>query len=520
MADKPNIVWFITDDTSDDMLGYAGGAVLTPTIDRIAREGVVCTQYHTSSPACCPSRYSYLTGLYPGHCPDERFTGTFPKDRPYEVGFNVYAEPTTPTAAGLLRDGGYTTGFVGKWHTGSGRGTLNGHSYQPDDDPSEPMVAAKLRQDYEAMQAEIRSVGFDYADGIAWGNTDNRPLRALQYHNLEWHTHHALTFLEQAATSDKPFFLNMATTTIHGPHHIESLETDGRATEWGMLDALPEVQPSRASVFERLREAGIEVTHRSAGALWTDDAFGAVMKRIEELGLADNTIFIFSTDHGVGVTSGKFTCYQGGVRIPHAMKWDGHVKPGTRCDALMQNIDFLPTILDMADVAAPATLRTDGTSKRAPLEQGTPGGDDEELYFEWGLVRAIRTRRYKYIAFRPLPEQIRKMRAGEVDRAFNYRSGLGADHCMHHYPRYFDADQLYDLENDPGEQHNLASDTGHAQLLAEMQSRLTRRLQAFDHPFDLTLDPYLKTDEYRSLTKPHFEDDSIYQSYFYKQHAY
>ena len=62
-AKQPNIVWFITDDTSDEMLGYAGGNVLTPHIDSIAREGVVCTQYHTAAPTCCPSRYSYLTGL-------------------------------------------------------------------------------------------------------------------------------------------------------------------------------------------------------------------------------------------------------------------------------------------------------------------------------------------------------------------------------------------------------------------------------------------------------------------------
>ncbi|MBD3244136.1 MAG: sulfatase-like hydrolase/transferase [Chitinivibrionales bacterium] len=519
MADRPNIVWFITDDTSDEMLGYAGGTVLTPHIDRIAREGVVCTQYHTSSPACCPSRYSYLTGKHPGHCPDPRFTDAYPKERPYEISFNVYAEPTTPTVASLLRDKGYLTGFTGKWHVGSSRRSLNDHTYRPDDDPADPATAKKLRQDYEAMQAEVRGVGFDYADGIAWGNTDNRPLRALQYHNLEWHTQHALAFLDQAKTSDKPFFLNMATTTIHGPHHIESLETDGRATEWGLLDEAPDVQPSRASVFERLRAADIEVTHRSAGALWTDDAFGAVMKRVEELGLADNTIFIFSTDHGVGVTSGKFTCYQGGVRIPHAMKWDGHIQPGTTCDALLQNVDFLPTLLDMAGVAPPRSVQLDGTSKR-PLLEGKARSTDEELYFEWGLVRAIRTRRYKYIAFRPRPEHIEAMSSGEAERAYNYRGGLGADHCMHHYPHYFEADQLYDLDADPGEQNNLATNPAHATLLRDMQSRLSGHLKTFSHPFSLSVAPFLKSDEYRSLVKPHLEDERIFQTYFYLQHAY
>ena len=515
---KPNIVWFITDDTNHEMLGYTGGKVLTPHIDRIAADGVVFTNYHTASPACCPSRYSYLTGLYPGHCPDTRFREAFPPGEPHRVAFNVFTEPNTPTVAGLLRKAGYTTGFTGKWHTGSPRDSLAENRYDIDDDPQDPEVARKLREDYRAMQDEIRGVGFDYAEGIAWDNTDHRPLRRLRYHNLEWHTHHALKFLDQCKDSDKPFFLNMATTTIHGPHHVESLETDGRETEWGLLDEAPRVQPSRSSVFERLKQAGIETTHRSTGALWTDDAFGAVMQRVKELGCADNTIFIFSTDHGVGVTSGKFTCYQGGVRIPHAMKWNGHIEPASTCNAPAGNIDLIPSLFDMIGEPLPRDLHIDGKSYW-PRVQGQPD-DREDLYFEWGNCRAVRTRKWKYIAFRPRPEEIEAMKSGTADRAYDYQGSLQADYPMHHYPNYFEADQLYDLENDPEERNNLAGDGGHAHVLSDMQHRLHKHLEEFERPFSLDLDPFLRSEEYRALAKPHLEDDRIFKTYFYLQDAY
>lgn len=517
-AKRPNIVWFITDDTSDDMLGYAGGKVLTPAIDSIARDGVICTQYHTTSPACCPSRYSYLTGTYPAHCPDPRFQDSFGPDEPYNIGFNVACTPPQPTIAGILRDAGYHTGFVGKWHAGSPRHSFNGHQFNPDDDPRDPDVARKLRQDYRAMQKELQSVGFDYADSIAWGNTDNRPLKALQYHNLEWHTSGALEFLSSCEGSDTPFFLNMATTTIHGPHHVESLETDGRATEWGLLEEMPKVQAPRESVFARLKAAGIEATHRAAGALWTDDAFRAVMEKVEAMGLADSTIFIFSTDHGVGVTSGKFTCYQGGVRIPHTLKWQGQIDPGTTCDALLQNADFLPTILDMAGVAMPEGLAVDGVSRWEQLRGAVDHRED--MYFEWGHCRAVRTRKWKYVAYRPTAAQLTAMKQGDTARAYNYAGKQGPDYCMHHYPHYFEPDQLYDLEADPNEQHNVVHEPKHAEVVADLRRRLKRYLDTFDRPFDLTLDPFMKSSEYDELVKAVIADRKIFETYFYLQDAY
>ncbi len=517
---RPNIVWFITDDTGDCMLGYAGGNVLTPNIDRIAHEGVVATQYHCSAPACTPSRWSYIRGQYPGRCVSSRFMDEKEEGRPYNLGFNVDILPGQPNIAAVFRDAGYATGFTGKWHTGTPRGKFNGHKFHPDDDPTNPEVARKLREDYTAMQEQIRGVGFDYAEAVAWGNTDNRPLKRLQYHNLEWHTEAALNFIEQSAQGDKPFFLNMATTTMHGPHHVRSLETDGRETEVGLLDKMPDVQPPRQSVLDRLEKADLPVDHLTAGSLWMDDAFGAVMQRVEDLGLADNTIFIWSTDHGMGTRSSKFTCYQGGVRIPYCMKWDGHITPGFTTDALMQNVDFLPTLCAAAGIDIPEGVDPDGLN-RWPQLTGKAGNDREDLYFEWGYTRAVRTQKYKYIAFRHTPEQIADMKAKPDGYAMSMSGKYNPDYPMHMHPHYFDPDQLYDLENDPDEKINLADKPEYADTLAEMKKRLKAFLDTFGDPFDLdTVDAFIKSEAYQQLVAKTMKNDSLWNSYFYIENAY
>jgi len=386
---KPNIVWFITDDTGFNMLHYTGGNVLTPNIDRIASDGVTCSEYHTAAPACTPSRFSYLTGQYPSSCSSPDFSKNMLEHEPYKPQFNAHMADDSPSIARVFQRAGYATAFTGKWHaSGFARSQFN-----IDDDPRDPQVKAKLTRDYQGMQQIIRSTGFDTVEAVAWGNTDHRPIESLRYHNIEWSTQAALEFLDQQEGSDAPFFLNFATTTIHGPHHVASIEGDPTVTENGLLDKAPDVQAPRKTIRTRLEAAGIEVDHRSAGALWTDDAFGAVMQKVEEMGLAENTICVFSTDHGIGVDGGKFSCYQGGVHIPHCMMWKGNIAPGSQCAELLQNTDFLPTMADMAGVEIPAEDRIDGRSYWPALRDKSDHSED--LYFEWGITRAVRTKKLK-----------------------------------------------------------------------------------------------------------------------------
>jgi arylsulfatase A-like enzyme len=516
---RPNIVWFICDDTGFNMLGYTGGPVLTPTIDRIAREGVACSQFHTAAASCTPSRYAYLTGLYPSRCRASRYLALNPPGVPANASVGVQIQPGDITLGSLLQDAGYVTGHVGKWHVGSPRAAFHG-DYHRDDNLDDPDVARKLREDYAAMQAEVRNAGFDYAEALAWGDTDSRPLAALRYHNLEWHTDAALRFLAERNRDTRPFFLSMALTTIHGPHHIESLESDGRQVEWGYLDAMPRVQAPRATVLSRLDAApGVAINHQTVGALWMDDAIAAVMARLDAMGVADNTIVIWSTDHGPGTIDSKMSCYHGGVHIPLCMRWPGRIPAGSTCDALSQNIDFVPTLLAAAGIAPPPGVAFDGIDRWDQLCGAAPDRRDD-LYFELGRTRAVRTRRWKYLAFRYTPEEINAMRSGAVPMAFNMFARPGGDFVIHQHSHYFEPDQLYDLEHDPTEQHNLAGSPAHAGVMRDMQERLRCYCARFDHPFDLAVDPFVFTDRFRELARATTADDRCYQADWYLKHAY
>ena len=515
---QPNILWFLTDDTGPGMLGYTNGPVLTPFIDSIAHHGVVANEFHCSAPACGPSRYSYLSGVHPGHCKAPRFLKGNPEDKPYNVGFNVDIMPGSDNIAQHFKHNGYHTGFVGKWHTGVPRNTFHEHTFDLDDDPRDPTVSKKLQEDYDAMRDFVRGTGFDYAEGINWGNTDNRPLKALHYHNMEWQTEAALGFIEENSQQDKPFMLHFATSTMHGPEHVESINDGALVTEFGLLDKpITGVQAARDTIPTRLAEAGLPNNHRTAGILWTDDAFAAVWQKVVECGLDDNTIVIFSTDHGIGTANTKFSCYHGGVHIPFCMRWDGHIQSGSKTDALLQNVDLYPTLCAAIGIEQPQHL-LDGRNCWKQLN----GADDEreDLYFEWGNTRAVRTKRWKYISWRHTPEQIEKLKDPANKRALNMMGKAGPTYTMHMQPEYWDHDQLYDLDNDRAERTNLWNSPALKEVQADMVARLRRHLDSFDHPFPEEEDPYVLTQEYWEKAVEMMNDPKLYSYYFYKQKAF
>ena len=435
MSQRPNIVWIIPDDTNHRMLGFGGGAVLSPNLDSIARNGVVLNQFHCPAPACGPSRYSYFTGHYGGRCPtaDFRRDGQ-DADEPYRIFFNAVLDPDKELSVGhALQRAGYRTGHVGKWHIdGSSEDQAALPVFDPDDDPRDRAVGAKMSAHQERLCQLVRRAGFDYAHSVIWGNHQTLPM-AARNHNIEWITKGALDFIDQCAPGDAPFFLSMATTTIHGPNHVSSLLADPHLTAAGYADDHLGCQPSRQSIYERISEAeGVKFNSTTAGVLWMDDAVGAVLDKLRSLGLEGNTLVIFSGDHGPSL-GGKFTTYQRGTRIPFTAQWLDRIPAGRVVDELTQNIDFLPTLLDAAGADAPEGMVLDGQSL-LPLLSGSqdhlPGRDD--LYFEFGYTRACRTRKWKYIASP-------KIAPWEKNKK-NFK------------PR---PPELYDLSNDPSEKKNI-----------------------------------------------------------------
>jgi len=528
---RPNVILFVTDDTGHEMLGWSGGGanVLTPNLDRLAAGGMVFTRHYATSSVCTPSRYSYLSGRLPCRSTHPGFLRKN-EGKPLKIDFSVHFRPGERTAASLFQAAGYRTGMVGKWHAGGAAAPITNVKYLPDeasafregDDLADAAVAAKLKAEYDIIRQSIRSLGFDYAEGINWGNTDDRKIRAQRVHNLDDQAKAAVDFLDGAARDGQPFFLHLASSTIHGPHHLASIEGEGnlRITQAGLVDGLGGVLPPRASVRARLAAAGLAVNHRTAGALWLDDLVGAVQARLEALGLADNTIFVFSTDHGPH--DGKATCYEGGTHIPACVRWPAGLAAGQATSAFMRNIDWLPTLAGRCGVGIPADYPVDGEDRWSAV---TGRADDAlgEVYAEMGYARSLRAGKWKYLAFRFPEDLIAAMRDGQAPMAANQMGDCGSGWSYFQalrYPAYFAQDQLYDLEADPGEQRNLAADPAQAAVLADMQARLARHLARFGRPFPLARQVFLDSPEFQALAEKTKADDAPTRNEWYLEDAW
>jgi arylsulfatase A-like enzyme len=386
------------------------------------------------------------------------------------VAFNVQVLPGSPNVGKVLHDAGYATGFVGKWHTGAPPLL----SYSPAADMRDLETARILAENHRRMAEYIKQCGFDYAASIYRGNLKDHRLDALNVHNMEWVTKGALDFIEQY--KDKPFFLHMCPTLQHSPPPQKSIAGDWRVTPAGLLTEPLNVQAPRASIAERLKAAGIP--ENMAHATWLDDGVGAVLKKLEELGLADNTAIIYLSDNAT--LGGKGTCYEGGVHVPSLMRWKGHVPEGATCDKLVENIDSVPTVLDICAATPPVPMRMDGRSL-LPMLTGQDTKWRDAVFLEVGHTRAVCTAKWKYIALRYPPkmqEATPKGKRYHTDGPLNLQETAAARH-----PAYPDADQLYDLEKDPDEQVNLAGNAQYAQTLAEMKARLKEFLDTFPRPF-------------------------------------
>jgi len=302
---------------------------------------------------------------------------------------------------------------------------------------------------------------------------------SLKFHNQEWITHHALEFVN--TNKDAPFFLYVAPTLPHSPSFIASINSDPRITPRGILGFVPDVQPPRASIASRLENAGIGIGSSDAtGLLWLDDGVGAIITELERLGIADSTVVIFASDHQ---NRGKFTCYEG-CHVPCFIKWPNGIAANTEIEALVANIDLAPTILELCGVVPSPQMELDGVSIK-DLASGSSLPVRETLLLEMGYSRAVVTGdRWKYLAIRypeQIQDQINEENREDFDIAGYKREPLY--NAREHFPNYYDFDQLYDLQNDPDEQVNLANDVAYSSKVAELRQALRGHLGTLDHSF-------------------------------------
>jgi len=504
---QPNIIFFIADDMYPEMfncLPQGAGKNLTPNLDRLAAEGALMTNQYVVSPVCTPSRFNCLTGKYASRANNREFLNkTRHEEGQTVIQWNSFITQEDTILPHHLKALGYTTGMVGKNHVIEARGLYQFPDYQAD--PYEPGIKQKLEENYKKVQEAILASGFDYAGGLYHNNPNFIGLAKLAVQNLDWTTEAGLDFIDQ--NKNKPFFLYFATTVPHGPTRANrSWNADPRITARGILGEAPKGMKPRNTLPLRLKEAGLDGTNRE-NILWLDDALGTLIDKLEEHGILDNTIIFFFNDHG---QQAKGTLYQGGLVNPSIIWRSGGFPCGAICTTPVSNVDFAPTILELAGAEnLPGGM--DGISFRGALDGGQTE-TRESLFFELGYARAVIKGKFKYYAVR-YPEYAlnwtQEERAAELERYNKGREfrnmtvvnrdpekpfshlevvpgGGQAEHGSYgRLPGYFDGDQLYNLESDPGESNNLAKDPEYQLILEEMQSVLKGYTEKLPGKFDL-----------------------------------
>jgi arylsulfatase A-like enzyme len=487
---KPNIIFFITDDTDKYQLGCYGGNVYTPNIDRLAAEGVMFHQAYVTSTVCTPSRYSLATGRYPGRSYYSNYLKEYPSGSQGHPEFNVGLEQDFMNIGKVLKDNGYVTGWIGKFHLGSDT-SLKGltsaeEKYLSSASSDDPKATELFRKEERAYRDYIVNKGFSWAKNIYEGNIKD----PFAEHNLEWTIAAALEFIE--TNKDRPFYLHFNTTLLHGPDKSweRSLQYP-EVTGEGIVDHELEAEmPDRSTIIERIQSNGYNLKENPAGITWLDDGVGAILNKLNELGLEENTMVVFVPDHGSANKASLFNCH--GTNIPLIIKYPKEISPGTHCNALVQVLDMIPTFFDMGSIMLPEGYILDGKSIR-PLFQNPEEKIHESLYFEIGCARAVMTENYKYIAVRYTEDRINeikdipenKLKEQIIRKIIYLDRNLGISlRGLRYSPEYLSPDQLYDLTADPEEKTNLVNAPDYNDILTDMKKLLTGYLETFENrPF-------------------------------------
>ncbi|PHR87153.1 MAG: sulfatase, partial [Blastopirellula sp.] len=445
-------------------------------LDRLAREGMTFHNAYVTSTVCTPSRYTCLTGRYAGASTSKFYLNDCPLGQQGLPAFNVELEPDNMNVAQVLKDNGYATGFVGKYHVGPHIKEDNAADYdwqyiEKNSEFSPEINQRKIHNQQRACEL-IQKRGFTWVKNIYWENM-KAPFKG---HNPEWTIDAGLKFIDEH--KDGPFYLHYSTTLLHGPNGewFRSLSKP-LVTDEGMLKK-PLGIMDRESVMRRITKAGL--TENEAGYLWMDDSLGMLLDRLDQHGIAENTIVLFVSDHG-SIHKGSLLKNRG-AEVPCLLRWPAKVQPGVQCNELVQSTDFVPTWFDVANVTPPSDYRLDGVSMTGLFKNPNKPIRDY-VYTEMGPARSIKTKDWNYIALRYTVEQAEAIRAQH--RSVKQLMGLsGGVSRAREYPHAFHSDQLYDLKNAPEELVNVAADTENKKRVREMKRILKQELTKFDNrPF-------------------------------------
>jgi arylsulfatase A-like enzyme len=376
-AKKPNIVVLLADDLGYGDLGIHGGKdIPTPNLDALAKAGVRATSGYVSGPYCSPTRAGFLTGRYQQRFGHEFNPGGATKEN--QIGLSV--EETTLPAR--LKDAGYATALVGKWHLGNAPqfhpqkrgfdeffGFLGGaHGYFPGGNPNDPI------------------------------QRNGEPVDEQEY-LTDAFAREASAFITRKKA--EPFFLYLAFNAVHNPQH-----------------AKPEH-------LERFKHIADERRRTYAGMLTAlDDAVGKVVATLKDNGLEDNTLVFFFSDNGGPAVNGstntplngqKATTWEGGIRVPFFVKWPAKIKAGGVYDQPVIQLDILPTALAAAGAPATSKKPLDGVNLLPYLTGEKTSAPHENLYWRFGQQIALRQGDWKLL----------KVAGDKQPRLYNLKDDIG-----------------------------------------------------------------------------------------------
>jgi len=480
---KPNIVLFFVDDHTVETIN-AGG--LCPNIKSLGETGITFDRAYVPHPECAASRMAILSGHCQTNSRRENYRNEIGSGRRDQISvegqiwcFGGKITRDEWSMPKLLKLAGYNTFCCGKLKL------LNGAKHEKD--------PWKRQQIYREV---LKTYGWDDAGAITPGNLHMHKTEKgyMSTHNPEWRAQVTMEFIDK--NKDKPFLCYIASNLLHAPSPYEQLKNANprHACDDIILDKAPDVMPSRKSVIERVRKAGLD-EHKFAPLLWLDDMVGAVLGKLDELGLRDNTMVALIQDNGHH--GGKNSAFTGGHDVsPAFISWPAGTKnPGRHYKYPISSLDLIPTFMAAAGVKEPADAGLEGTSL-LPVIKGQNEPVHINTYGEVGYTRWVVTEKWHYIAFRvPISRQLTEQekqvrreaiaeaikkgdtekaellkslgdRVGQVGRSVmtKPKNGLKA------HPKHFlDRDQLYDLDNDPDEQNNLAYDPKYKEVLHDMK---------------------------------------------------
>jgi len=403
-ARRPNIVLIVSDDQGYHDLGIVGNSqIKTPHLDRLARQGVRCTSFYVSWPACTPSRGSILTGRYPQR------NGLYDMIRndvaDYGKRFTPAEFAVTPERvlgmdvrevmiASILRKQGYATAVFGKWDGGQLRRFL------------------PQQRGFDQFYGFVNT-GIDYFTHERYGvpsmyRGNHLTLADKGTYSTELFRREALRFLKQ--NRDCPFFLYLPFNAPHGASNLDPKIRGAAQAPEKYKDLYPELKQKAGYRKGRRYGKPALVPNRAkhhleyrAAVTCMDDAIGDVLKRLDDYGLTQNTLVIFFSDNGGShdadnspLRGYKADMFEGGLRVPFLARFPGRIPAGTVCGEFLTSLELFPTFTNLSGTNLPKNIAFDGFDM-LPILTGKTASPRKEMFWQRRDDKAARVGRYKWV---------------------------------------------------------------------------------------------------------------------------